>query len=308
LLQNPEAMGTEDSRTGSQRASVAVLLTEAVLRGWPLPLPEGESDKEARGRVLVIAGSREMPGAAVLAGTAALHAGAGKLRIATAASVAQSLALAIPEARVIGLPETKGGGLHVSGVEQLSDWEADAVLLGPGLLEEDESCRFAEALLRQFRECPVVLDAFAMSVVSAGPCLESPVLLTPHAGELAHLTGMKKGAVLERPCETALEWAARWNAVVALKGAKTWIASPEGRSWLHVGGNTGLGTCGSGDTLAGIIVGLAARGASLEQAAAWGVALHARAGEALSERQGGLGYLARDLSAELPRLMRLLGR
>src|SRR5690606_1821546 len=157
-----------------------------------------------------------------------------------AASVAQSLALAVPEARVVGLPETKGGGLHVSGVEQLSDWQADAVLLGPGLLEEDESSRFAQALLRQFRECPVILDAFAMSVVTAGPGLESPVLITPHAGELAHLSGIEKGAILARPRETALEWAARWNAVVALKGAKTWIASPEGRSWLHVGGNRGL--------------------------------------------------------------------
>jgi ADP-dependent NAD(P)H-hydrate dehydratase len=93
---------------------------------------------------------------------------------------------------------------------------------------------------------------------------------------------------------------------VALNGATTVIAAPGGALWQHQGGNIGLAISGSGDTLAGIIAGLAARGATLEQAAAWGVALHASAGEQLSLRFGVLGYLAREISAEVPALLRTL--
>lgn len=299
----PDSNRAVDSRA----AASPVQVDDALLRSWPLPLPGAEGDKETRGRVLVVAGSREIPGAALLAGTAALRAGAGKLAIATVASAAPSLALAIPEARVIGLPETKAGGIDPSGASQLEQWSGDAVLLGPGFQNEDESCRFVEALLPQFRESAIVLDALAMSIVMRGVRLERPVLLTPHAGEMAHLTGCEKERIVEEPQAYALRAAASWNAVVALKGARTWIATAAGQLWLHEGGNAGLATSGSGDTLAGMIAGLAARGASLEQAAAWGIRLHARAGDALSERQGTLGYLARELSAELPGLMRELG-
>jgi NAD(P)H-hydrate repair Nnr-like enzyme with NAD(P)H-hydrate dehydratase domain len=100
--------------------------------------------------------------------------------------------------------------------------------------------------------------------------------------------------------------ATRWNAIVALKGARTVVASPGGTLWQHEGGNVGLATSGSGDTLAGIIAGLAARGATLEQATCWGVALHARAGERLGRKYGQLGYLARELPGEVPRLLEQL--
>jgi hydroxyethylthiazole kinase-like uncharacterized protein yjeF len=131
----------------------------------------------------------------------------------------------------------------------------------------------------------------------------TPVLLTPHAGEMAHLTGIAKEEIGGAPERIALEAAQRWNAVVALKGARTVIAAPGGDRWQHDGGNVGLATSGSGDVLAGIIAGLAARGADLTQAASWGVALHARAGERLAERLGKLGYLARELYDEIPTLL-----
>ncbi|MBC8119156.1 MAG: NAD(P)H-hydrate dehydratase, partial [Burkholderiaceae bacterium] len=115
-----------------------------------------------------------------------------------------------------------------------------------------------------------------------------------------------KEMIQAQPAQAALDAAHAWNAVVVLKGAVTFIAAPDGSLWRHAGGNVGLATSGSGDTLAGIIAGLAARGASIEQAAVWGVALHARAGERLAARSGPLGYLARDLSAEVPALMHAL--
>jgi ADP-dependent NAD(P)H-hydrate dehydratase len=139
---------------------------------------------------------------------------------------------------------------------------------------------------------------------SGGPfCFDRTVVLSPHAGEMAHLSGVAKDAICAAPETHALRAASQWNAVLALKGARTVIASPGGRRWRHEGGNAGLAISGSGDVLAGLIAGLAARGAPLEQAACWGVALHALAGERLAMRIGSLGYLARELAAEVPALM-----
>jgi NAD(P)H-hydrate repair Nnr-like enzyme with NAD(P)H-hydrate dehydratase domain len=134
----------------------------------------------------------------------------------------------------------------------------------------------------------------------------SPVLLTPHAGELASLTGADKDDIRAQPDAAARLAAQRWHATVALKGALTVIANANNEEWRHQGGNTGLARSGSGDVLAGIIAGLAARGAPLEQAAAWGVALHAMAGEQLSLKHGPQGYLAREISTEVPALLRAM--
>lgn len=293
-----------------------IVVDEALLRGWALPMPDDSGDKEGRGRLLVIGGSREMPGAVILAATAAMRAGAGKLAIATGDSVAQLVALAIPESRVIGLPETDDGGIATRAAAALESMQGrlDAVLIGPGMLDEPAICDFVHALLPMLDGVPVILDAAAMGVVcnsQAGGAgflgrYGAQVLLTPHAGEMAHLSGASKEAVAADPNAMAREMAQRWQATVALKGPVTCIATPDGRLWQHEGGNVGLAASGSGDTLAGIIVGLAARGATLEQAAAWGVALHARAGDRLAERTGPLGYLTRDLAAEVPLLMHRL--
>jgi ADP-dependent NAD(P)H-hydrate dehydratase len=283
-------------------------LDPRLLRAWPLPEIAPDADKEIRGRVLVIAGCREIPGAAILAGTAALRVGAGKLVIATAQSIAAELAVTMPEARVIALPETAAGSFAPHAVDLLeqSAQAADAVLVGPGLMDEDGSCAFVTRLLPMLTHTPVILDALAMNALPAMPRLDQPVLLTPHAGEMAHLCGMSKEAVLADPQHVALDAAREWNAVVAVKGASTLIAAPDGSRWRHDCGHTGLATSGSGDVLAGLIAGLAARQAPLEQACAWGVVLHAMAGKELARRLGPIGYLARELSGEIPRLMRRL--
>jgi ADP-dependent NAD(P)H-hydrate dehydratase len=287
--------------------SPAVTLDANAVREWPLPLISDDADKEERGRILVVAGSREIAGAALLAATAALRAGAGKLVIATAASMAPGMALSMPEARVIGLPETPAGGFDAAGVPQLQKTAAGcaAAVIGPGLMDDEASCEFVAALLPWLAHCPVVLDALGMNVVGRLAPFDQPVLLTPHAGEMAHLTGRSKDDIAADPQACATEAAARWNAVVALKGATTVIASPDGRCWIHRGGEAGLATSGSGDTLAGIIGGLAARGAALEQACAWGIMLHAAAGARLS-RTAPLGFLARELPGEVPAALQQL--
>jgi hydroxyethylthiazole kinase-like uncharacterized protein yjeF len=282
-----------------------VAIDDAWLRAWPLPRADDEADKEKRGRVLVIAGSREIAGAAVLAGEAALRAGAGKLAIATPVSAHELVARAVPEARVIALPESAGGGVRPEAIELLHDDAqcTSAVLVGPGMMDADSTAGFVQRLLPLFARSAIVLDALAMDAVRALGRFERPVLLTPHAGEMAHLSGRTKEAIAADPAAHALRFAQQWNAVVALKGACTCLANEGGHAWLHEGGTAGLATSGSGDVLAGLIAGLAARGAPLEQAAAWGVALHARAGERLSRRVGPVGFLARELAVEVPTLM-----
>jgi len=287
----------------------AAALTRASLARWPLPDPGADADKEVRGRVLVIAGSSETPGAALLAGTAALRAGAGKLTIASPACIAPGLALATPESRVIALPETRGGGLAARGCEALAPLAAQvgAVVVGPGLCDERASMAFVRRLLPLFRACTVVLDSIAMSV-AAEESFDQPVLLTPHAGEMATLCALPKSLITKEALHVACEAAMRWRACVVLKGASTVIATPQGRAWRFHGSTPGLATSGSGDVLAGLMGGFAARGMPPEQAAAWAVVAHATAGQRLGRRVGPLGFLARELAGEVPGLLRQIGR
>jgi hydroxyethylthiazole kinase-like uncharacterized protein yjeF len=289
----------------------AIRIDRALLRRWPLPMPDPDVDKDGRGRVLLVAGSRELPGAALLAGEAALRAGCGKMCLATAAGVATDLALALPEARVIGLPETAAGGLAPEGAEALAAVaaESDVLLAGPGLRDAAALATFLPVLLRALPAAtPVVLDALAIEI--APRCPEARVhrlLLTPHAGEMATLLDVDKDGVRADPARWAREGARRLGTLLLLKGARSHLAAPDGRAWRHDGppeGLPGLACSGSGDVLAGLIAGLAARGAPPEQAAAWAVALHAMAARRLARRQGPIGYLARDLAAEVPALMR----
>jgi ADP-dependent NAD(P)H-hydrate dehydratase len=281
---------------------------DALLRGWPLPAAQEDGDKERRGRVVVVAGSREMPGAAVLAATAALRAGAGKLVVATPQSAAPTVAGAVPEARVIPLPEAPDGGPTFFGLAALQAIAGDtaALLVGPGMVGRESTVAFVQLLLPLFRNATVLLDALAMDAVKSLGRFEQPVVLTPHAGEMAHLTGRDKEDLQQQPGAIALRQAAAWNATVVMKGPTTCIAAPDARQWTHSAHAPGLGTSGSGDVLAGLIAGLAARGASPEQASAWGVALHAHAGQARAARMGVIGYLARELAAEVPALMAAL--
>jgi hydroxyethylthiazole kinase-like uncharacterized protein yjeF len=294
---------------GQPSADAPALITPDLLRRWPLPLPDDDADKEGRGRVLVVGGSPEMPGAVILAATAALRAGAGKLQIATCRDIAHLVAVEIPEARVFALPQTAAGGIEPSAAEQIAEHaaRAQATLIGPGLLDGDAVNELVQRLLPQLGDTSLILDAEALMCVEHAPAalhrLQAPPIVTPHAGEMARMLGREKQAIQANPAATARQAAAALRAVVALKGRETYISHPDGTSYRNQSGNVGLATSGSGDTLSGIVAGLAARGATPLQATAWGVHLHASAGDALAERIGLLGFLARELLAEIPGLM-----
>lgn len=286
--------------------STPIPVTSNLLRSMPLPHPGKDGDKEERGRVLVVAGSTMVPGGALLAGIAALRAGAGKLQIATVASIAPHLGIAVPEALVFGLPESADGGIAPDGATQLAERcnRCDAVLIGPGMLDPPATAALTQHLMDRMSGPCMVLDAGALAALDhRRPLprhLAGRVILTPHAGEMAALLEMTKPEVAADPLGTARLAASRFQAVVALKGSGTYIVTPSGDAWLYEGGSVGLATSGSGDTLAGIIVGLLARGTPPAAAAVWGVYLHGEAGNRLSRRHGPLGFLARELLAEVP--------
>ena len=285
--------------------NLPVEIDDACLRAWPLPAPGDDADKEERGRLLVIAGSREIAGAALLSATAAFRAGAGKVLVATARSIAPSLSIAVPEARVVGLDETAAGGLVVG--DALFKRSVDAMLIGPGLMDRQATVELVASAIEHAGDATVVLDALAMEIVRERPrAPHGRMLVTPHAGELAHLSGADKGAIEADPLAAARAACAQWRAGVVLKGATTIVAADDGRAWRHAGGNAGLAVSGSGDVLAGLIAGLAARRVPPEQAAVFGVALHARAGERRAAQVGDIGFLPREIAGEVPRLMQEL--
>ena len=283
-------------------------ITPRLLRQWPLPQPGDEADKEERGRILVVGGAPEMPGAVILAATAALRAGAGKLRIATCRSVAPLVAAAVPEARVKGLDETASGAIDPGSAADLAGFAegTQAVVIGPGLIDREATEELVTRLVSRLR-ATVVLDAVAQAALGADPDLvrgrAAGAIVTPHATEMVALLGGAEEAVEGDPAASAMDAARRLGVVVALKGATTHVAGPDGACYRNCTGNVGLATSGSGDVLAGVIAGLAARGADPLQAAAWGVYLHGRAGDRLARRVAPLGFLARELLAEIPPLM-----
>lgn len=287
----------------------AKVITLSLLKKWPLPRPDEESDKEGRGRVLVVGGSTEMPGALILAATAALRAGAGKLRMATCRSVAGAVAAAVPEARVIQLAESEEGCISTSAARAIAESanKVQALLVGPGMTGGEALMKLVLEVLQTLKRPTLILDADALSCLKTKPeclyALNQNVVLTPHAEEIAEILSMKKEDVTRDAASIASRAARRFNAIVTLKGAETFIASPAGEIFINRAGNVGLATSGSGDVLSGIIAGLAARGAEPLQAAIWGVALHARAGDRLAKSFAPLGFLARELPAEIPALM-----
>lgn len=281
----------------------------AWLRAHPLPIPAADDDKSQRGTVQVVGGCAEVPGAVLLAGEAALRAGAGKLRLATVRSAAFHLAIAMPEALVMALDETEEGEIAAGAAAVLLPRLSScaAVLLGPGMSGEGARALAAALLDGLEPGAGIVLDAGAMSNLKAHPeALRrhgGRSVVTPHAGEMASILGIPKEEVSADPLAAARRAADALGAVVAMKGSLTWVVAPGGAALSCDHGLVGLATSGSGDTLAGIVAGLLARGTDPVQATAWAVWLHAEAGHRLSRRIGPLGFLARELLAEIPAIM-----
>jgi len=280
-----------------------VKLDRAALKAHPLP-PVVDGDKETKGRILIVAGSRQVPGAALLAATAAMRAGGGKLSIATVEGIAVQVGVAMPEAMVVGLPEDDDGGFSRAAVKALAEQagKVDAIVAGPGMAEGDACERIAEALLAG--KARIALDAALLHALQplSDERASTPVLL-PHSGELASLLDCHEEKVERDPVGCGRRAAELYRSVVLVKGVTSHVVTPQGDVWTYDGGAPGLGVSGSGDVLAGIVGGLLARGAEPLNALLWAVWLHGEAGAALAKKVGPIGFLAREIADELPALL-----
>jgi NAD(P)H-hydrate repair Nnr-like enzyme with NAD(P)H-hydrate dehydratase domain len=206
---------------------------------------------------------------------------------------------------VSGLPADASGSLDPRAIDRLVDTlgGAGTVVVGPGL-SGDGVPRLLQGLLpRLGDDVTLVLDAVALTALAELPELLEPLatrtVLTPNSGELAALLDGEQ--LEERAACTAV--VKRYGAVVSGRG---WVVSPDGRTWREEAGGIGLGTSGSGDVLAGLVGGMLARGAEPAQAAVWGQYLHAAAGDRLAAELGRMGFLARELLDEVPRVLTTL--
>jgi hydroxyethylthiazole kinase-like uncharacterized protein yjeF len=282
------------------------------LRANPLPSPDPHADKNARGRVFIVGGCARIPGGLLLTAEAALRAGAGKVQLATAGSTALALGIAMPEIAVFPMEED-GDGEIVCLSERLlvTIARSDALILGPAMSQGEMAGGMVDELLCDACDhLTLILDAAALMMLRlrarAVAVRSSPAVLTPHIGEMAAMLDCDASAIEADRSAAVRRAAERYGAIVVLKGSTSLVADRDGRLFAYAGGGVGLATGGSGDVLAGIAAGLAARGASPLEAALWAVWLHGEAGRRCAEQIGPIGFLARELLAHVPGLMRAL--
>lgn len=275
----------------------------------PVPASPVGADKNGRGRVLVVGGSAFVPGALILAGEAALRAGAGKLQLATVEKSAMHLGVAVPEAALFALPADANGEIAAEAADVIAAAAAkcDAIVMGPGMLDEEKCTRLMRRLFdRERAPLTLVLDAACIGTIAALQTIVAKhgdqLVLTPHCGEMARLLDVDEGDIKADLAIYAQKAAQALGVTIVLKSDQTVVASPDGLVCAYASDCPGLATSGSGDVLAGVIGGLLARGASPHVASSWAVWLHGEAGRILTGRSGTAGFLARELAREIPAL------
>lgn len=269
-----------------------------------LPLRPQRSNKGTFGRLFVVAGSRNMAGAAVLACKSGYRAGAGVVYACAPKKIEKILQTLLPEAVEIPLEEEDGKVCSYT----FDDFEgelkkAKAVVMGCGLGQSAEVNEFAEKMLVNCT-APIVLDADGLNAVASNmnlfKMIKNTPVVTPHPGEMSRLTGKSIKEILDNPIDTALEFAQKYKAVTVLKDARTVIASPEGRVFINLTGNSAMAKGGSGDVLSGVIGAFLSQGLEAFHAAVLGVYVHGFAGDIGAKKKGEYGLLASELADYIP--------
>ena len=282
--------------------------------GSRLPSRPIWSHKGSYGHVLIIAGSPNYAGAAYLAAQAAARVGPGLVTLASPEGIYPILASKLTEVIHRPLPQDEDGRIHPSAaaVIKKSLGHYSSMVAGCGFGRSPGLVEFLRKLLVEEPRpaLPVVIDADGLNNLAQiegwWKGLDSPMVVTPHPGEMSTLTGLSTPEIQPRRVDVAREWSAAWHAVVALKGAYTVVAGPDGVCRVSPFANPGLSSGGTGDVLTGIIGGLLAQGLSTEDATCCGVYLHGQAGEMARDNMGDTGLLAGDLLPLLPRAIRLV--
>ncbi|MBN2465358.1 NAD(P)H-hydrate dehydratase [candidate division WOR-3 bacterium] len=306
----------DDGRSGTKNGTTTpdpkplspgadAFLLDSAHVGAILPRRRPDGHKGTFGAALIIAGSRNFSGAAVLAGMAAVRSGCGLIRLAIPAGIADVVSSDVVEAVKIPLPQTETGALSPAAIENLLELagDAEAVALGPGIGTDRRTQKLELSFLAEVAK-PTLIDADGLNNLAGHPRLlsrvKAPLVLTPHPGEFARLTGLKAGDVNADRVGVARKFATEKKVVLVLKGASTVVAAPDGRTFVNPTGNSGLAKGGTGDILSGLIVGLMAQGMSPLDAACAGVFLHGLAADIGVQKLTEYCLAAGDLPRYLP--------
>jgi NAD(P)H-hydrate epimerase len=301
---------------GIPKGADAAISTELLSTSWVrerLPDRPAGANKGTFGKALVVAGSRNYLGAARLTAEACYRAGAGLVTIACPASVQAIIAPSIAEATWLPLDD-EDGALSDEATNEIVAALAgyDVLVIGPGLSLGGDVSKVVPAVLSRVpanvRGCVVDADGLnALAGTDSWPnSVTSPLILTPHPGEMARLLQSTVGDVQDGRLRAAVDAAVRWRHTVVLKGAHTIVAAADGRAAVSPHANPLLATAGTGDVLAGTIAGLLAQGLEAFEAAACGVYVHALAAEEIGDQYAGRGMLASDLLPAIPQAMRTI--
>lgn len=270
-------------------------------------LPERRTDghKGTFGRALIITGSTGMTGAGTLCAKAAFKAGSGLVYLAVPKSLAGVYAVTIPEAIVVPQDDCDGviSGKNADELLKLSE-TMDAVVLGPGLSTAPQVAKWVNTFVKGCK-IPMVLDADALNVLEPDTLRmkQVPAVVAPHPGEFARLTGNSVNDILADRVTWAVQFSQQNNTAVALKGAGTVVAFPDGQYRINTSGHSCLAVAGSGDVLAGIVGSLIGQGIPHEQALALAVFIHGRCGEVMADGKGLSGFTAGELCGAIPSVM-----
>ena len=270
-----------------------------------LPRRQVESHKGTYGRVLVVAGSPGMAGAAILAGSAALRGGAGLVQVACPAEIQAIVAVGNPCYMTHGISHHADGTYSEASISDLATvaTQADVLAIGPGLGNRKDVAALVWGVLQAAPDKPTIMDADGLNVIAplAGEFAgrSAPLILTPHPGELARLTGKSVSAIQADREKVASEFARRFGVILVLKGHETVVT--DGNQLYHNStGNPGMATGGSGDVLTGLIAALAATGLPGFESAGLGVWIHGRAGDLAAAARSETALIASDLLDFLP--------
>ena len=307
-------IGIPEAAAEGMADELTLELMTAQAAATRLPDRPLDSHKGTFGHALVMGGSRHFVGAAYLASQAAVRVGPGLVTVAAPQGIHPMLASKLSEVIHLPLPEDAEGRLCAASANACRDLLSryDAIAIGCGMGRSDGGAELLRELLTatSARSCPLLIDADGLNNLSTIPrwwqAGSHPLVLTPHPGEMATLTGLTTAEVQEQRVEVAQEYAAKWGTTVVLKGAYTVVASEDGRCYMSPFTNPGLASGGTGDVLSGIIVGLLAQGVAPADAALAGVYLHGMAAEDVRAELGEAGMLASDLLPKLPAAVRRL--
>ncbi len=273
-----------------------------------VPRP-ADTHKGDYGHLLVLAGSVGKTGAATLACKAAMRVGAGLVTLGIPRSLKEIMEIKLTETMTMPLPETESRTLGLGALHEIveTSQRIQALVFGPGISTLDETGQLVRKLVKTL-SIPMVIDADALTALSVEPEIlkeiESPIILTPHPGEMARLTGLSSKAIQEDRVETSRNFAIEYGVFLVLKGSRTIIAQPDGNIHINPSGNPGMASGGTGDILTGMMGGLVCQGFSPSSATIAATYAHGLAGDLVADEKGEMALIATDILEKIPPVLK----